>query len=196
VNSTTRRAGAVATAVAIVAALVLHAAPAQAYDTFGGHRLRNGVGNYGANDQYYFVDASANPQRTTAIAAMDDWIYTTTRVGVTTPISFIRTTNRPSSIIDVFRVSYVSPTWWGRTQMYNGSTLQNPENGNWYWALVQLTNDYADCPNQRGVIAHEMGHSMGLAHVGTASSLMYTDIAYTSVRAAVRDDLNGINFLY
>jgi hypothetical protein len=41
-----------------------------------------------------------------------------------------------------------------------------------------------------------MGHVMGLAHETTASSVMYYDIAYTSVTAAVADDLNGINHLY
>jgi predicted Zn-dependent protease len=50
--------------------------------------------------------------------------------------------------------------------------------------------------NQKGVIGHEMGHVMGLAHVTTSSSLMYDDIAYTSVTAAVAHDLNGINHLY
>jgi hypothetical protein len=39
-----------------------------------------------------------------------------------------------------------------------------------------------------------MGHAMGLAHVDTMSSVMYWDIAYTTVTAAVADDLYGINY--
>ncbi len=41
-----------------------------------------------------------------------------------------------------------------------------------------------------------MGHALGLGHVDTMSSVMYVDIAYTSVTAAVADDLYGINHLY
>lgn len=43
-SSTKRRAGAVAMAVALAAAFVLHATPAHAYATFSGHKLKNGVG--------------------------------------------------------------------------------------------------------------------------------------------------------
>lgn len=194
-TSRKRGTGVFAMAVAITAALLLHATPAQAYSTWGDHRLINGVGNYGSNNQYYYVDATASAHRNTAIAAMNDWIYTTTRTGVTTPISFLRTTYRPSSKVDIVQVNYVAP-WWGFTTHYNGNTMLEPWDGNWYWALIQLDGAFAQCPNQKGVIAHEIGHAMGLAHVTTASSVMYDEIAYTSVTAAVADDLNGINHLY
>ncbi len=83
--------------------LVLDATPAYAYNTWNDHRLWSGVGDYGYNNQYYYVDGSAGAYLGTATAAMDDWIYTTERTGITTPISFLRTTYRPASIIDVFR---------------------------------------------------------------------------------------------
>ena len=193
---TKRRVGSVAVTLAVVAAFVLHASPASAYATYHDHKLRAGVGNYGYNNQYYYVDSSASAQLNTTIEAMNDWIYTTQRLGITTPISFVRTTNRAASVMDTYRLSYVMPCCWAITSHYNGQVSQDPDLDNWYWGKIDLSNDYANCPNQKGVIAHEMGHVMGLAHVEGAKSLMYRLIARTSVRAAVADDLNGINHLY
>jgi hypothetical protein len=186
---------AVGTVLALATMLVLDATPAYAYNTWNDHRLWSGVGDYGYNNQYYYVDGSAGAYLGTATAAMDDWIYTTERTGITTPISFLRTTYRPASIIDVFQINYVAP-WWGFTTHYNGDAEIEPTDGNWSWTLVQLDGAFAQCRNQQGVIAHEMGHALGLAHVDTMSSVMYVDIAYTSVTAAVADDLYGINHLY
>src|SRR5262252_3772227 len=169
-----RRVGALALAACLGAAIVLYATPAQAFVTYNDHLLIQGVGDYGHNNQYYYVDSSASVQRNTAIAAMNDWIYTTGRLGITTPISFLRTTYRPASVMDIFRVSYVSPTWWAHTTWNNGLGVQNPSEAHWLWGLIELSNDYPQCPNQRGVIAHEMGHVMGLDHrLDDASTLMY-----------------------
>ena len=178
-----------------VATLVVDAAPAQAYATWNDHRLWDGVGGWGGYNQFYYVDGSASAHLGTAVAAMDDWIYSTARTGVSTPISFVRTTYRPNSVLDVFKTDAITP-WWGLTTLYNNDVEQNEWDGNWSWAYVQLDGGFAYCANQQGVIAHEMGHAMGLAHVSTPSSVMYDDIAYTSVTAAVADDLNGINHLY
>lgn len=186
---------AVGTVLALATTLVVGATPAHAYDTFHDHRLWAGVGDYGYNNQYYYVDGSAGAHLSTIVTAMDDWIYTTDRTSITTPISFLRTTYRPASVVDIFKISYVSP-FWGLTLFYNGGTEIDPDAGNWSWALIQLDGAFAVCPNQRGVVAHEMGHAMGLAHVDTMSSVMYWDVAYTTVTAAVADDLYGINYLY
>lgn len=175
--------------------LAVGATPAYAYNTWHDHRLWGGVGGYGYTNQYYYVDGSAGAYLGPAVAAMNGWIYTTESTGVTTPISFLRTSYRPASVIDVFQIDYIA-AWWGFTTHYNGSTEIEPTDGNWSWALVQLDGAFAQCQNQQGVIAHEFGHAMGLAHVTAGSSVMFEDIAYTSVAVAAADDLNGINHLY
>ena len=59
-----------------------------------------------------------------------------------------------------------------------------------YWFLSE---------NKRlAVIAHEMGHVMGLAHSDFSNVLMRADIAYnsSSTSRAQTNDLGGINYLY
>jgi len=46
------------------------------------------------------------------------------------------------------------------------------------------------------VLAHEVGHVIGLAHSNTSSALMYPTVAYCSNKAVATDDLNGRNALY
>lgn len=171
------------------------AQPASAYATFNGHKLIYGVGNYGASTQHYWVDSSASAYSGTIDTAMNNWIYTTSYWGITTPISYTRTSTRSASRMDHYKVSTIN-SWWGLTQMFSGSTQVNPSTANWVWAKVLLDGDYANCPNQKGVIAHEQGHGMGLAHVSSGTSLMRWDIAGLAINRAQPDDLNGINHLY
>lgn len=46
------------------------------------------------------------------------------------------------------------------------------------------------------VIAHEMGHMLGLGHSGAASSLMYYSAGVKSVLSLSKDDWDGISYLY
>jgi hypothetical protein len=46
------------------------------------------------------------------------------------------------------------------------------------------------------VLAHEVGHVIGLAHSNTSSALMYASVAYCSNKAVGADDLAGRNALY
>ncbi|WP_446219954.1 matrixin family metalloprotease [Micromonospora sp. IBHARD004] len=175
--------------------LATGAVPASAYATFNGHKLIYGVGNYGSSTQHYWVDSSASAYSGTIDTAMDNWIYTTSYWGITTPISYTRTSVKSSSRMDHYKVSTIN-SWWGLTQMFSGSTQINPSTANWVWAKVLLDGDYANCPNKKGVIAHEQGHSMGLAHVYSGTAVMRSDIADLSTNRATPDDLNGINYLY
>ena len=46
------------------------------------------------------------------------------------------------------------------------------------------------------VLAHEVGHVIGLAHSNTSSALKYASVAYCSHKVVTTDDTNGRNALY
>jgi hypothetical protein len=188
---------AAAGAVLLAADLAVGASPASAYALFG-HRLTYGVGNYGSSNQHYWVDSSASGYLSTVNGAMSDWIYTTSYWGITTPISYTRTTTKSSSRMDHYKSTAIND-WWGLTQFFNGNSQVQPTATNWVWAKVWIDGDFANCPNKRGVIAHEQGHAMGLAHVSSGTAVMRYDIGFGSLNNITRaqpDDLNGINYLY
>ena len=126
------------------------------------------VGNYGKDTQHYFITSSASGYASYINTAMSEWVNTTSSMGVTT--------------------------------MYNGSTEVDPFSSNWAWGKIQLDADFSDLSENKrlAVIAHEMGHVMGLAHSDFSNVLMRADIAYnsSSTSRAQTNDLGGINYLY
>lgn len=68
------------------------------------------------------------------------------------------------------------------------------------YGKIQLDADFSDLSENKrlAVIAHEMGHVMGLAHSDFSNVLMRADIAYnsSSTSRAQTNDLGGINYLY
>ncbi len=170
-----------------------------AFNTFNQHKLTYGVGNYGKDTQHYFITSSASDYTSYIDTAMSEWVNTTSSMGVTTPISYTRTTTQSSSRMDIYQVSTINE-WWGLTTLYNGSTEVDPYSSDWVWGKIQLASDFSDLSENKrlAVIAHEMGHVMGLAHSNVYNVLMKADIAYnssTTSRAQV-NDLSGINYLY
>lgn len=170
-----------------------------AYNTYNQHKLTYGVGNYGKDTQHYFITSSASGYASYINTAMSEWVNTTSRMGVTTPISYTKTTTQSSSRMDIYQVSTVNE-WWGLTTMYNGSTEVDPFSSNWAWGKIQLDADFSDLSENKrlAVIAHEMGHVMGVAHSDFSNVLMRADIAYnsSSTSRAQTNDLGGINYLY
>ncbi|MBI3448932.1 MAG: matrixin family metalloprotease [Acidobacteria bacterium] len=67
-----------------------------------------------------------------------------------------------------------------------------------------LTYDYTtpaqgSCSNEiylDSVVAHEVGHVIGLAHSSSSSALMYASVAYCNDKQVASDDINGRNALY
>jgi len=67
-----------------------------------------------------------------------------------------------------------------------------------------LSYDYTtpaqgSCSNEiylDSVVAHEVGHVIGLAHSASSSALMYPSVAYCNDKQVASDDINGRNALY
>ena len=176
------------------------------YHTWYDRTLNGGVGNYGYNNRYYFIDSSAinAGNETLTVNAMNSWIYTSNIV--TTPISFQRTTTKSESIMDIYNGSYypAEEYIYGETLFWLSGTRiypYNPDGSNWAWTQIHLnTVSFNTLSQQRkqGVIAHEMGHVMGLAHNQDWGPivLMYPYGDELTVSSPTSHDLFGINHLY
>jgi hypothetical protein len=157
---------------------------ASAYDTFYSHRLTHGV-----SQQKYWVDSTASGQATDISWAVGKWNSTIT------PVYWIKTSTKSLSRMDWYRVSSIN-TWWAATTFYINTSTVDPEVTDWVWTKVRFDGDWADCPNQRGVTAHEIGHAFGLDHVFTGTTLMRDNIANQTTTTPGTDEVNGINYLY
>ena len=181
--------------------LTMMTTEASAYKTYNGNNLTYGVGNYGNSTQYYWIDSSASDYATEINTAMSEWKYTTSYWGITTPIWYNKTTVKTSSRMDIYQVTGNSSNWAGKTDHYIGSSIVLPTTTDWVWGKIRLDSDfYAYSSSKRkAVVAHEMGHVMGLAENNLgSSSIMRVDILdySVSIYRAQPDDLSGINYLY
>ncbi|MEG2294216.1 MAG: matrixin family metalloprotease [Carnobacterium sp.] len=173
---------------------VLIPVKAQAYSLLGG-KLINGVGNYGNNRQYYWANPNLGEGVSRADTAMSRWVNS----NVYTPISFRRTTNQASAMIDVHKVDSANNGAIGVTTYYVGGS-RVPYNRNWYWVNINIRagvyNQYGAGP-RNWVFGHEFGHAMGLQHSADRNSVIYESYNNLNQRTyPSNDEFNGINRLY
>lgn len=173
------------------------------YNTFNGHVLTGGVGNWGYSKRYYYISDSATGLTSLINSAMDHWIYTSENPGVSTPISFRRTYDQSSSVMDIFLGYFYDESTYviGETEFYIYSTRVNPYAQNWGWANIKLNHPvfsyYLTNFHKEGTISHEMGHVMGLNDNNSDQTSVMCQLGYNRlVKSPNRDDLNGINALY
>lgn len=186
--------------------------PVYAYNTFG-YTLNGGVGNYGYSTRNYWVDSSASDYKTLISDAVSSWVYTTSRLGITTPISLKNTTTKSTSYFDVYLLELPgNSNTVAVTYMYVKNVgCINPDSSapdqNWSWTEIHLNsnsfstlsvdNSLTDDQNRQGTIAHEFGHAMGLAHSNNNTEVIMCQLKYgRKVYLPMADDLNGINSLY
>jgi len=173
-----------------------------AYVTLNNHTLNGGVGNYGYNNRYYYITSSASKFTGDIQTAMNKWICTTSRLGITTPISYVQTGTQSASVMDIYtqylpNEPYDDVNGWAESWIY--SSHIDPWGQNWGWNKIYL-NSYQVSYNSertRGVISHEMGHCFGLGDNNSNPYSVMCDEAHNrQVTACVADDANGINYLY
>jgi hypothetical protein len=176
----------------VLLAPVAAAPAAEAYNTYYDHRL-----TYGVHNQYYWVAPGAKEHHPNAIPnGIGKWNATTD-----TKVYSLATSTKSKSRLDFYRRSTSSGDYCAMTSMYVDTKAVNPGSTNWWWAKVTidplLAGPYCGADNhKKGIIAHEQGHAMGLDHNNSSSTLMYINIASTSVNGPKGDDRNGINHLY
>ncbi|HHW46127.1 MAG TPA: matrixin family metalloprotease [Clostridiales bacterium] len=175
------------------------------YHTFNDHVLIGGVGDYGANKQYYWIHTAQmdNYLEERVRTAIYNWIYTTSNPPyVTTPISFRETTSQAVSVADFYQVDIPDDDVFAYTNLYFGGEIKNPINYNWAWAFIGL--DYFNIYNYygvnnrgfQGVAAHEFGHAMGLCHTYDVTSVMCMIGDGRQVSTPSAKDCYAINHLY
>jgi Matrixin len=197
----TRRRRSLVVMIVAIALVLTCVGTAWAYTTYNGHVLNGGVGNYGANPRYYYITSSASGHTTDITSAMSDWIYTTSRLGITTPIYWARTYTQSQSVMDIYHGEYYDPDLGivAMTEFILNNVACNPYVTNWNWGKIKLNTPLFDPLsdyNEKGTVAHEMGHLMGLGHTVMTDQIMCTLGAGRTVNACQWNDLAGINYLY
>lgn len=185
------------------------------------YTLNGGVGNYGQNTRYYYIDSSCNSGNIPAYIAeaWNDWVYTSAVPGVTTSISVRATTTQASSSFDFQYVessTHHTLDAWTEHYRYNDFISINAWTGapsaNWGWSKINLNaKRFEKLPGydsntnlnvQKYILAHEIGHAMGLWHISYAEAteptimLDLSDSNLTTIDRCQVFDLNNINVLY
>jgi hypothetical protein len=181
---------------------------AYAYATYSGeYKINGGVGNYGSNNRYYYITSSISTYAGLIDNAVSSWVYTTSRLGITTPISIVKTTTQSASVFDFYLTTMLADYGTiGQTNWftYSGSVTRadGTPTSNWDWTKITFnTNTFSEInllnnTQRQGVAAHELGHAMGLAHIWDKNSIMYPYGNTVQVYQPQGDDCDGINHLY
>jgi len=189
-----------AAAAAIVVTLAF-SGTAAAYTTYNSHKLNGGVGNYGSNPRYYYVTYSASGHENDIDNAIYTWIYTTSRLGITTPIYWLQTSTMSASVMDFYCQYYYDPDTGiiATTEHILNNQVISPLTANWNWGKIKLNTPVfgpLTTFHEEGSCAHEIGHLMGLGHTSVTNRVMATYESGRTVNACQADDANGINYLY
>jgi len=173
----------------------------------------------GVTDRHYYIQPGSEAAEYGGVTvnystiirdAVDKWNISVD--GGTEDVNFIETTSRSASVSDFYVAAY-DQEWLGLTDhMYNSTTVHTGTGGaiasSWGYFKVFIdtaslnvisssNNKYGVAPyNFRfGVIGHEFGHGLGLAHSSSVDVLMYGGASIKRYTPAT-DDISGVRALY
>lgn len=162
---------------------------------FLGGKLSRGVTNI-----YYYVDSSANGYTTLINNAIDNWIVTGYGWN---PIEMAPVASNNGTAIDFYLVSGddLASGILAQTSFYNSSEVQlDPSSSDWFFAKIEINSStIGTCSDtiKQGTMAHEIGHSLGLAHQNSNRySIMCQLGSGRLVNVVDETSHNAINELY
>lgn len=177
---------------------------ASAYNTFHDHKLVYGVGDWNAGTPRYYwydtADPSVNAQAGNINQTVSNWVHTGSILA--TKIYLVHDTYKPDSQCDFYGTNEPNNYANGYTNFYMGSSTVtvDPDAQNWSWNRIYINwpfyNQKTTDALKQGVLGHELGHAMGLAHSTDPNVIMCTDAGGRRVTTPQLDDLQGINHLY
>ena len=182
----------VASCVAVVATIIAAHASAYAYETFNNHRLV-----YGVSGQQYWIGSEALANEAQIVSGVSNW---NSAMAI---VSFSRTYTRANARLEFTRIA-TNDAYCAVTYMYGGAGEVSPFSQDWFYAKAQIrpqldnTGACGASNHRQGILAHEMGHAMGVAHPATnvGARLMRADIASLTVNNPQTDDIAAVDFLY
>lgn len=176
--------------------------------TFNDKKLTSGVGEYGKKKRYFWIDSDFSKNYKEQISnAFKYWTYTSSNPGVTTSISIKKSSLKSDATFEIHKKK-LTGNMTGLTEFYSKQKkIEDPSASNWTWGKIYIDqNDTSDYSNRKktGLVAHEIGHTMGLSHQPNrpTDSIMYnydderkfSDGSFRN-RPSKRD-CNNINHIY
>ena len=111
--------------------------------TFNDKKILSGVGNYGNNKRYYWINSNFSSNYSSRIRnAFSYWINTSSDPGVTTSISFRESSNKSDATIELHTTTLGGDTT-GKTDYYSYSTLVDDQSiQDWTWNIIYIAVSY------------------------------------------------------